>query len=146
MIVMLLNKDNWDIIGKESPNSFKKFMDYIDDFKASCSWDELFNSHYSLGGDLKASPKFHEIPFAMQKGIVENFFLLEDITYYPLKIEGKETWSFHTVDMTEGRILTKTIDQTNPNAFEYISSEEAEVAAIGVAFQILNDGYVKNLN
>lgn len=159
MTIMMLDKTNWDIIEKESPNSFKKFMDYIDDFKASCNWNELFNQgKFSLSTEeidegfqkqkfiYAYCPKFHEIPFAMQKGIIENFFLLENINYYPLRIEGKQTWSFHTVDFIEGKILTKTVSQDSPHPFEYNFAEEAEVAAISVAFKMLNDGYIKNLN
>lgn len=147
MIVMMLDKANWDIIGKESPNSFKKFMDYVDDFKKSCNWDELFNNPRSKEHKTLFI-NFHEIPFAMQKGIIQNFLLEEHISFYPLVIEDTDPvkWSFHTVDLTKGKIMTKTINPGSSIPFEYNFSEEAEVAAIGVAFQMLNDEFLKNLN
>lgn len=120
MIITMLTKEVfWDIIEKECPTSFKKFSQYIDDFKKSCDWGNLFNQGYgkfewvddntvSKGGRTVYAkiPKFHDIPFLLQKGVIENFFLLENITYFPLECED-HTWIFNVVDITTGKILSR---------------------------------------
>lgn len=64
-----LTKENfWNEIQVEYPNAFKVFSDWIDEYKKEINWSGLFRDH--LNGDAKfSSPKFHDLPHAMQLGI-----------------------------------------------------------------------------
>ena len=66
-----LTKENfWNEINSTYPNACKLFCDWIDEYKAAVDWENVFN-----GGIIRVShlitksPKFHEIPYAMQQGI-----------------------------------------------------------------------------
>lgn len=158
-VTMLTKEVFWDIIEKECPSSFKKFKGYIDDFKVSSNWDQLFNAEYgkfkwedentvSKGGRTIHAivPKFHDLPFQLQKGVIETFFLLENITYFPIQLEDSKTWIFNTIDITTHRIVSRFENEELQILQTYESSELATIAAIGVAFKVLHDSHVKNLN
>lgn len=149
MNIATLTKENfWNEIEKMFPMAFKKFSDYIDDFKASCNWDNLFSIgiiRNEFPGDFDI--KFHDIPYAMQKGVIENFFLLENIQYNILRHPfNPANWTFQTIDVTSKAIWTQFTDTTHRELAQYTTPEQAEVASIQMAFQILNNSYIKNLN
>ncbi len=70
MKYITLDKENFfNEIEKVYPSACKLFCDWIDDFKKSVNWNELFNQDNSVGGnpvDKPKAPKFHEIPFLMR--------------------------------------------------------------------------------
>lgn len=82
-----LNKKNfWDNLYKEYPLGVKLFCNWIDGYKERNDWKELFGE---IIIDVRASrctsayikspaPKFHNLPLAMQIGI-----LIEFIALYP---------------------------------------------------------------
>jgi len=77
-----LTKDNfWNELTKSYPLGTKVFYDWIDEYKKAVNWQDLFRDH--LNADAKfSSPKFHNLPHAMQLGIWI-FFLDEiGIIYY----------------------------------------------------------------
>jgi len=77
-----LTKENfWNQLYEKYPDGLKVFTDWIDQYKKAVNWNRMFNDGYSKivivnpGGKvnyvprLTESPKFHDIPYAMQLGI-----------------------------------------------------------------------------
>lgn len=80
-----LNKQNfWNSLEKRYPKEVKHFCDWIDVYKKDNKWDDLFNKGCEIqvqidqGNGTKdffsVAPKFHEIPLAMQFGILIQYF------------------------------------------------------------------------
>lgn len=72
-----LTKANfWDRIERKYPEAFKIFSAWIDKYKEEVQWTCLFNAgegcETDLGEQLTA-PKFHEIPFEFQNGVIARF-------------------------------------------------------------------------
>ncbi len=64
----------WDFIEKKYPKTFKIFGDWIDDYKKENNWLTLFNDSQLFISDVQTiAPKFHELPTAMQFGIIIQF-------------------------------------------------------------------------
>lgn len=76
-----LNKENlFNELFSAFPATALKFHAWIDDYKEEVKWDSLFNSHLVKRGFNDSgspyrvqAPKFHELPFDMQKGILLRF-------------------------------------------------------------------------
>jgi hypothetical protein len=76
-----LTKENfWNEMMEKFPNAMKNFCSWIDDYKKAVNWDKLFNEHYLQNNIRRAAngeicsidfstPKFHDLPYAMQYGI-----------------------------------------------------------------------------
>ena len=64
-----LTKENfWNELYAKYPKGTQVFCDWIDKYKKSVNWTDLFRDH--LNGDAKfSSPKYHDLPYAMQMGI-----------------------------------------------------------------------------
>lgn len=75
-----LTKENfWNEILEKYPKSGKLFCDWIDQYKERVNWDLLFaDRHNGLG----RVPKFHEIPLAMQIGVIIQFFQEQNFRDY----------------------------------------------------------------
>lgn len=73
-----LNLDNtWNALEEKFPRSMNSFCRFIDKYKKENNWDLLFNSdseYQNSDGFNAAAPKFHDIPFEMQTGIIVLFF------------------------------------------------------------------------
>jgi hypothetical protein len=71
----ILTKENfWNELQKKYPVEMKKFCDWVDEYKKRVEWETLFAVHVRGYKDYKgATPKFHEIPVAMQIGIFFQF-------------------------------------------------------------------------
>lgn len=68
-----LNKHNfWDDIFKKYPDACKLFCDWIDKYKKEIGWDELFANIVQRDSAYR-TPKFHEVPFEFQNGIIARF-------------------------------------------------------------------------
>src|SRR5689334_103194 len=73
-----LTKNNfWNKMMEEFPNAMKLFCDWIDEYKKAVGWDDLFNDGFEYK-DGQAyfkikSPKYHDLPYAMQQGIWISF-------------------------------------------------------------------------
>ena len=52
------------------PEAMKVFLKWIDDYKERIEWHRLFNGHWIEGIRV---PKFHDLPIAMQVGIILQF-------------------------------------------------------------------------
>lgn len=93
MKIQALTKENfWNDIEARYPKTMERFNEWIDTYKEENDWDKLFNGNVYLGSkeltikattgsiDSKhwfseetASPKYHELPIAMQVGIFFQF-------------------------------------------------------------------------
>lgn len=80
----ILTKENfWNELHEKYPSQMKVFCDWIDEYKKRVNWEYIFshtNSEYTqYAGFSLRTPKFHEIPIAMQIGIIVEFSMsLED--------------------------------------------------------------------
>lgn len=80
----------WDKIKQEFPKAFEIFGKWIDDYKGQVNWEFLFNASPKSMTKL-SSPKFHDLPVALQRGIFETFqkdycnFLNRDSWYIELE-------------------------------------------------------------
>lgn len=67
----------WNKMMEDFPNATKLFCKWIDEYKEAVGWNGLFND----GVDYKdgqayfktSSPKYHDLPYAMQQGIWISF-------------------------------------------------------------------------
>lgn len=73
-----LNKENFfNTCMQKCPKSTQAFCDWIDKYKKANKWKQLFNSDSNWqdsDGKNAPAPKFHEIPWEMQFGILIQFF------------------------------------------------------------------------
>lgn len=75
-----LTKENFfNELTEQYPNAMVQFKDWIDKYKDDHNWDVLFGdwallnaemNRDALCGDIVEAPKFHEIPYEMQVGIL----------------------------------------------------------------------------
>ena len=72
-----LTKENfWNELYAQYPSEMEVFCKWIDEYKKRVNWNQLFNSDSNWqdsNGKNATSPKFHEIPIAMQLGIFAHF-------------------------------------------------------------------------
>jgi hypothetical protein len=100
-----LTKENFfDRMYKQYPISYKKFCDWIDEYKKAVDWKELFNNTPDA-----LAPKFHEIPHAFQFGIWHT---------YALQSENNEWYNEQLYDY-------ETLQKAIEAFFEYSESWEA---------------------
>lgn len=68
-----LTKENfWNEIYSKYPNATKLFCDWIDEYKKAVNWQVLFNPHFKVVEEttqIHSTPKFHDLPHAIQQGI-----------------------------------------------------------------------------
>ena len=68
-----LTKENfWDDIYTKFPKATQVFYDWIDEYKKNNNWDLIFNSKFKVvetSTSIFSSPKYHELPYALQQGI-----------------------------------------------------------------------------
>jgi aromatic ring-opening dioxygenase catalytic subunit (LigB family) len=72
----LTKEDFWNSLKDSCPSEMEKFCQWIDDYKKRVDWKKLFNygsPHYSAMGHH--NPKYHDLPVAMQKGILLDYIL-----------------------------------------------------------------------
>lgn len=75
-----LNKENfWNEAYAKYPDGVQVFCDWIDRYKKENHWRDLFNGGFLVNpkgnSDIfTEAPKFHDIPLAMQAGILQEFF------------------------------------------------------------------------
>lgn len=76
------NENFFNHCKEEYPKAVKYFCDWIDNLKFSLNYNDLFNegatSTKMLGSTLTScyttkAPKFHELPFELQEGIIMKF-------------------------------------------------------------------------
>jgi hypothetical protein len=69
----------WDPAKDKFPNAVEAFCKWIDEYKEMVGWNGLFGVHEtSVDGRLVCvgvAPKFHDIPYEMQMGIMNRFFI-----------------------------------------------------------------------
>lgn len=93
----------WVPLFQKYPHGMKIFCDWIDEYKERNDWNMLFNSHsdYQDGqGKNAPSPKFHDLPLAIQIGIWIEFVCdrggcsweIEDMFTYDWKENITETF------------------------------------------------------
>lgn len=71
-----LTKENFFNEMKEKyPLAMKDFCNWIDKYKVQNNWDMLFNGGLQITEHVETrAPKFHDLPFAMQIGIMAQYF------------------------------------------------------------------------
>ena len=74
-----LTKENFfNALREKHPQAVEFFCRWIDEYKKSVNWNKLFNSdsdYQDANGKNAPAPKFHELPFEMQNGIIARFEL-----------------------------------------------------------------------
>lgn len=106
-----LTKENfWNDLFQKYPTATKIFCQWIDRYKESVNWVLLF------GQDERTrdmTPKFHQIPIAMQMGILLQFALENGKFYSDLDIascDGIDGWKstitnfFRTANVDDGAV------------------------------------------
>lgn len=66
----LTKEEFWDPLKDKFPDAFDFFAKWIDDYKEESNWKALFNETPE-----RPAPKFHDLPFEMQNGIIARFEL-----------------------------------------------------------------------
>lgn len=119
-----LNKENfWNDWYRSHPEAVDLFCKWIDEYKRNIGWNDLFAD---LRGTIKYKPgvnhfttKFHDIPIAMQFGILMQFFH---------EIYGKNEDAYRA--LTKGAIeeyfinLTRFLNNKNENGGENINFDK----------------------
>lgn len=78
-----LTKENfWNELNNAYPEQMKEFCAWIDEYKKRVDWDGLFNG---LKGPFTSSPKYHDLPIAMQLGIFWEFSMESAYDYQFIK-------------------------------------------------------------
>jgi len=96
------------------------FCKWVDQYKEEVSWEKLFNHIY--GSDLPA-PKFHDIPFELQYGILKRFFRLFkidvnlEIIWWVLNKENKKKMFKVKQDFTELDVAFKIAERKLKEGF-----------------------------
>lgn len=76
-----LTKENFfNNLKEKYPLAIEDFCIWMDKYKKENNWEELFNSGYEdISKDSKTgfskAPKFHDLPLAIQIGILHQYFL-----------------------------------------------------------------------
>jgi|GEM_PF-6543009 hypothetical protein len=105
---MNLNKENFfDEMSLKYPMAMHDFNVWIDAYKKSIDWDELFNEG-EVKGDFYPSPKFHDIPYEMQVGILMRF-ATETFKEKGLEVDEMKTLFESCLIEINDRILHKSI-------------------------------------
>lgn len=66
-----LNKENFfNDLQQRFPKAMEHFCKWIDKYKEENSWDELFNDGKAWAGGVTIAPKFHDLPYDMQVGVI----------------------------------------------------------------------------
>lgn len=82
-----LTKENFfDAMSEKYPNAMQRFNDFIDKYKTSVNWNELFNDEESYTGTPGNAPKFHEIPYELQVGVIM-LFIRENVSFMPMIVD-----------------------------------------------------------
>lgn len=89
----ILTKENfWNDIQEKHPKQMKVFCDWIDEYKKRTNWDFWMKKCITV--DLENDnnkqlriPKFHEIPIAMQIGIIMEFSMSHEDAGDTLKMD-----------------------------------------------------------
>lgn len=71
----LTNENCWNELREQHPALMERFCAWIDDYKVSVDWESLFQAHpHSVNGRIRnLTPKYHELPLALQIGIMWQF-------------------------------------------------------------------------
>jgi len=77
MIQNLTKENFFNALREKCPLAVDYFCQWIDNYKKENNWDELFNGNIQQQYPLMPteSPKFHELPFEFQNGIIARFEL-----------------------------------------------------------------------
>lgn len=85
-IMSNLNKENfWNAMHDECPEAVEKFCVWIDDYKLLVGWRGLF-------GD---KVKFHDLPYEMQMGIMNRFFIEVFASREEYILDGQRGDTYH---------------------------------------------------
>lgn len=91
-------KNYWNELFAKYPDSVTIFCNWIDAYKRLNDWKGLFNSDSNwqdAEGKNAPAPKFHEIPLAMQVGILIEFIseCPMESSYWKIKLQSNKDWA-----------------------------------------------------
>jgi len=84
-IISLTKENFWNEAHSKYPLAIDQFCKWIDEYKKKIDWNKLFNKMYHEENIRRApngeicnidfsAPKFHDLPFDMQRGILTRYF------------------------------------------------------------------------
>lgn len=111
-----LTKENfWNKISKDYPKAFKHFSEWIDVYKIENNWKNIFNPQFWENPEqhrIYSTPKYHDLPTAIQFGIFIQFIYEVDTSSRYLVLHG---WV--------GKEFYKDINELVLWAFNYLEKE-----------------------
>lgn len=70
----LTKEEFWNAVHREYPNACAEFCAWVDAYKESVEWKQLFNERWPSVPIVRTkAPKYHELPYALQYGIWAQF-------------------------------------------------------------------------
>jgi len=97
----MTKEDFWSPIETKSPDLFKKFKDWVDEYKERVIWGKLFHENTNILA--QPAPKVHELPDAMQIGIFIQFLTeMDHVAYKPeIDLTNMESIKLGIIDWFE---------------------------------------------
>lgn len=115
-----LNKANYfDNMMQKYPKALEIFCQWIDRYKETINWNKLFNSDsewQSSDGKNAPAPKFHDLPYELQYGVLLRFFAEHGRLVLLPPSEAGEWFETIFASIERGTLGLSGIDTTSPGA------------------------------
>lgn len=142
-----LNAENFfDEIKAECPTAYALFSTWIDAYKDHIKWSGLFGEATSVtkGGELRIAPKFHEVPFDMQRGIIQTFFRTQYLQVMTVPHDKGAGFAYQVIDMERGYLFLNFVDDANTAVAFYQFEPVCMVDAMKRSFIELEEKLLSN--
>lgn len=140
-IITLTKESYFNDIEIDFPIAYEVFQDWIDNYKALINWVDLFGEAKSVSvTGLRMAPKFHEVPFELQRGIMSQFFFEHNLAAFTAPHQT-EAYGFEgvVVDFRNQKAVYQTFTDTTYNTVKNYSNERlCAMDTFTYAFDILN--------
>lgn len=122
-----LNKENFfNAMQEKYPETMERFLEFIDSYKVTRGWELMFGCN----PEIKA-PKFHEIPYELQIGVICRFLFMRGKLFMP-----------HPEDVMKWfEKMFEEIEEGISKEHRFIISKGANLMFRERVNQILVDGY-----
>lgn len=115
-----LNKSNYfDKLKEKYPKAVELFCSWVDTYKTSVHWNTLFNADGRFihkDEDKPVAPKFHDLPYELQYGIILRFFAQFGRLILLPPPEAGEWFETLFASMENGTLGFSGLDITSPGA------------------------------
>lgn len=115
-----LNKDNYfDALMKKYPKALELFCAWVDRYKETVGWKQLFNSDsewQNAQGKNAPAPKFHDLPYELQYGVLLRFFAEHGRLVFLPPTEAGDWFETIFASIERGTLGLSGIDITSPGA------------------------------